>query len=90
MPQLKEVVKACDKGKDSNNNNNNSNHSQSMIAVSVEKLDKLMNLVGEMVISESMVTQNPDLKGLVLDNFSKSARQLKKITNELRDSHRYR
>lgn len=63
----------------------NGNHSQSMISVSVEKLDKLMNLVGEMVISEAMVTQNPDLKGLVLDNFSKSARQLKKITNELQD-----
>ena len=63
----------------------NGNHRQSMISVSVEKLDKLMNLVGEMVISEAMVTQNPDLKGLVLDNFSKSARQLKKITNELQD-----
>ena len=63
----------------------NGYHSQGMISVSVEKLDKLMNLVGEMVISEAMVTQNPDLKGLVLDNFSKSARQLKKITNELQD-----
>ncbi|AFA48298.1 chemotaxis protein CheA [Acetobacterium woodii] len=83
VPQLKEVIKASDRGKDCNNGNGS--HSQSMIAVSVEKLDKLMNLVGEMVISESMVTQNPDLKGLVLDNFSKSARQLKKITNELQD-----
>ncbi|WKY49186.1 chemotaxis protein CheA [Eubacteriaceae bacterium ES3] len=55
------------------------------IYVSVEKLDRLMNLMGEMVISESMVTQNPDLEGLVLDNFSKSARQLRKITNEIQD-----
>ncbi|MDK2935825.1 MAG: two-component system, chemotaxis family, sensor kinase CheA [Eubacteriaceae bacterium] len=55
------------------------------IYVSVEKLDQLMNLMGEMVISESMVTQNPDLEGLVLDNFSKSARQLRKITNEIQD-----
>jgi two-component system chemotaxis sensor kinase CheA len=62
-----------------------SGQSQAMISVSVEKLDKLMNLVGEMVISEAMVTQNPDLKGLILDNFSKSARQLRKITNELQD-----
>jgi two-component system chemotaxis sensor kinase CheA len=58
---------------------------QSIISVNVEKLDKLMDLVGELVISEAMVTQNPDLRGLVLDNFSKSARQLKKITGELQD-----
>jgi two-component system chemotaxis sensor kinase CheA len=58
---------------------------QSIISVSVEKLDKLMNLVGEMVIAEAMVTQNPDIKDLTLDNFSKSARQLRKITGELQD-----
>jgi two-component system, chemotaxis family, sensor kinase CheA len=63
----------------------NNNQGQSIISVSVEKLDKLMDLVGEMVIAEAMVTQNPDLKGLTLDNFSKSARQLRKITGELQD-----
>jgi two-component system chemotaxis sensor kinase CheA len=59
--------------------------SSSIISVQVEKLDKLMDLVGEMVIAESMVVQNPDLKGLELDNFQKSARQLNKITNEIQD-----
>jgi two-component system chemotaxis sensor kinase CheA len=44
-----------------------------------------MDLVGEMVISEAMVTQNPDLKGLELDNFKKAARQLHKITSEIQD-----
>jgi two-component system chemotaxis sensor kinase CheA len=63
----------------------NNNHGQSIINVSVEKLDKLMDLVGEMVIAEAMVTQNSDLRGLTLDNFSKSARQLRKITGELQD-----
>jgi two-component system chemotaxis sensor kinase CheA len=63
----------------------NSSQGRSIISVSVEKLDKLMDLVGEMVIAEAMVTQNPDLKGLTLDNFSKSARQLRKITSELQD-----
>jgi two-component system chemotaxis sensor kinase CheA len=51
----------------------------------VEKLDKLMDLVGEMVIAEAMVTQNPDIKGLTFENFSKSARQIRKITSELQD-----
>ncbi|EHQ89990.1 chemotaxis protein CheA [Desulfosporosinus youngiae] len=58
---------------------------QSIISVSVAKLDKLMDLVGEMVIAEAMVIQNPDLKGLELDNFRKAARQLSKITGEMQD-----
>jgi len=38
-----------------------------------------------MVIAEAMVTQNPDLIGLDLNNFKKAARQLRKITSELQD-----
>ncbi|MBO9600852.1 MAG: chemotaxis protein CheA [Cohnella sp.] len=58
---------------------------QSIISVNVSKLDKLMDLVGELVISEAMVTQNPDLRGLMLENFMKSARHLRKITSEIQD-----
>jgi len=58
---------------------------QSIISVSVSKLDTLMDLVGEMVIAEAMVVQNPDLRGLELDNFQKAARQLNKITSEMQD-----
>lgn len=58
---------------------------QSIISVSVTKLDKLMDLVGEMVIAEAMVIQNPDLKDLQLDSFKKAARQLNKITSEMQD-----
>ncbi len=57
----------------------------SLISVNVNKLDNLMNLVGELVISESMVTKNPELKDLQLDNFNKAARQLRKLTDELQD-----
>lgn len=59
--------------------------SQAMISVNVQKLDKLMDLVGEMVIAEAMVTQNPEVKDLELENFHKAARQLHKITAELQD-----
>ncbi len=59
--------------------------SDSIISVNVSKLDQLMDLMGEMVIAESMVTQNPDLKDLNLDNFHKAARQLHKITSEVQD-----
>lgn len=37
---------------------------QDFINVKVDKLDKLMYLVEEMVIAEAMVTQNSDLKGI--------------------------
>ena len=63
----------------------NSAINQSIISVSVTKLDQLMDLMGEMVISEAMVTQNPDLVGLQLDSFQKAAQQLNKITKELQD-----
>lgn len=60
---------------------------QTYISVNVEKLDSLMDMIGELVISEATVLQNPDLKvpGLELSNFQKSASQLSKITTELQD-----
>ena len=60
---------------------------QTMINVNVSKMDKLMDLIGELVIAETMVTQNPDLSatGLELDNFYKAARQLRKITAEMQN-----
>ena len=58
---------------------------QSQINVNIAKLDSLMDLVGEIVITEAMVTRNPDLAGLQLDNFQKAARQLRTLTDELQD-----
>ena len=74
-----------DKGTDSKDTQTVSTQ-QSIISVSVTKLDKLMDLMGEMVIAEAMVIQNPDLKGLEMDNFQKAARQLNKITSEMQDT----
>ncbi len=59
---------------------------QSLISVNLSKLDKLMDLMGELVITESMVTSSPELQGLKLDNFTKSARQLRKLTDDLQDT----
>ena len=60
-------------------------HKESLISVNLHKLDQLAAVVGEIVITESMVTASPDLKGLKLDAFTKSARQLRKLTDELQD-----
>ncbi len=59
----------------------------SFISVNVSKMDQLMDLIGELVISESVVLQNPDLKvpGLNLDNFTKAAVQMSKISTDLQN-----
>ena len=61
---------------------------QNLISVNLMKLDSLMDIVGEIVITESMVTSSPELNLLPRDNrdnFMKSARQLRKLTNDLQD-----
>ncbi|WP_099468760.1 chemotaxis protein CheA [Konateibacter massiliensis] len=79
MPQV------SSKSGEDNEKEKQASGSKSLISVSIPKLDKLMDLVGEMVIAESMVIQNPDLQGLEIDNFYKAARQLNKITSEIQD-----
>ncbi len=57
------------------------------IRVDVEKLGALLELVGELVIAEAMVAQNPDLRNVKtsLDNFEKASLHLNKITRDLQD-----
>ncbi|MBD5548090.1 MAG: chemotaxis protein CheA [Lachnospiraceae bacterium] len=59
----------------------------SFISVNISKMDQLMELIGELVISESVVLQNPDLKvpGLNLNSFNKAAAQLSKISTDLQN-----
>lgn len=59
--------------------------SQGIISVNVEKLDKLMDMVGELVIAEAMVSQNPEVTRLEIESFDKASRQLHKISTELQD-----
>ncbi len=55
------------------------------IRVAPEKLDMLVNLLGELVIAESMVTNNPDLAGFELENFGRSAQNLRRVISDLQD-----
>jgi two-component system chemotaxis sensor kinase CheA len=64
---------------------NSSKSTSEVIRVDVNKLNKLMDLVGEIVISESMVSHNPDLKGMELENFEKSISYLQKNVRELQE-----
>lgn len=58
---------------------------QNLISVNLSKLDRLMAVVGEIVITESMVISSPELRDVKLDSFLKSARQLRKLTDDLQD-----
>lgn len=84
----KENKELKDNEKELNSRHEQLNHiqEQKRINVAVEKLDLLMDLVGELVLSETMVVSNPDLKGKKLDNFAKAARQHRKIISELQDT----
>ncbi len=55
------------------------------IRVETTKIDKLFDLVGELITIETMVTKNPDIVGLNIPNFHKSANMLNKIARELQE-----
>lgn len=55
------------------------------IRVSTERLDKLFNLVGELITSETMVIHHPELENLELSNFQQALTALSKITKEMQE-----
>lgn len=55
------------------------------IRIDTDKLDSLLDIVGEIVITEPMVTDHPDITKLKLENFQKTALQLKKLIRNLQE-----
>lgn len=73
-------------------NNGSGNHQavkQNLINVNLSKLDNLMDLVGEIVITESMVTASHSVQQTsesgVDNSYTKASRQLRKLTDELQE-----
>lgn len=58
---------------------------QSIISVSVNKLDLMMDLMGELVIAKTMVVENPEIAKLEVADFNKSAAHLSKIVTEMQE-----
>lgn len=82
------VIKSKEPGKPKKLARNKSKAEKTaFISVDVNKMDQLMDLIGELVISESVVLQNQDLKvpGLNLNSFNKAAAQLSKISTDLQN-----
>jgi len=55
------------------------------IRVDTERLDKLFDLMGELITAEAMVLNNPELEGYDMPNFERSANYLSKISREMQE-----
>ena len=53
------------------------------VRVDTRKLDGLVDLVGELVVAQSLVTQSPELTGIGSSQLSRSLAQLRGITSDL-------
>ncbi|BBP01235.1 chemotaxis protein CheA [Sulfuriferula nivalis] len=77
IPQRRESDKAA----------TNSNAESSSIRVSIEKVDQLINLVGELVITQAMIDQRiAVLDPMVYENLLNSVNQLARNTRDLQES----
>lgn len=70
------VTKATDRAKKA---------SRQDIRVDLQKLDSLINLVGELVIAESMVTRCPAISHIDDEDFYRATHQLRRICENLKD-----
>jgi two-component system chemotaxis sensor kinase CheA len=55
------------------------------ITVSTTRLDSLVDLVGELVIAQSMITQDPQILELTSQKLSRNLSQVNKITRDLQE-----
>jgi two-component system chemotaxis sensor kinase CheA len=55
------------------------------IRVDLTKLDALVNLVGELVIAEAMVTRHPSLRNFEDETLERAVHQLRRVSTDLQD-----
>ncbi|MEF2144744.1 MAG: chemotaxis protein CheA [Desulfovibrionaceae bacterium] len=84
-PKARPRAKAKDAGEDNGQSSTAKKVERRDIRVDLDKLDVLINLVGELVIAESMTTRHPDLQGHSLEGFERSAHNLRRIIADLQD-----
>ncbi len=53
------------------------------VRVDTDKLDNLVDMIGELVIAQSMILQNPEVQNIKDQKFQKDVVQLRRITGEL-------
>jgi two-component system, chemotaxis family, sensor kinase CheA len=55
------------------------------IRVDLQKLDAMINLVGELVIAESMVTRHPHVAGAEIESLDRATHLLRRVSRDLQD-----
>ena len=60
-------------------------HVKETVKVDADRLDLLVDAIGEMVIAESMVSQSPELASVTSQQLTRQISQLDKITRELQE-----
>lgn len=70
---------------ETNGNSTNGQVVKKDIRIETDKLDYLLDMIGELVIAESLVTQNPDIKELDLPNFFTQSAYLRKVVRNLQE-----
>jgi len=61
-------------------------HANSQLRVSAQKVSRLMDLVGELSLSVSETIRSPDIAGVDLTNFEKSAHRLQLVVREVQEA----
>ena len=56
------------------------------VKLDTAKLDSLVDLVGELVVAQSMVVENPEVRGIESAPFVRQLRQLRRITSDLQST----
>lgn len=83
--QLKKALKKQGKKQNTQTGSGSALLKKQDIRVSTERLDKLFNLVGELITAETMVIHHPELHNLELNNFTQALTALSKITKEMQE-----
>jgi two-component system chemotaxis sensor kinase CheA len=65
------------------NGNGRSSGSGSVVKVDTQKLDSVVDLIGEMVVAQSQVVQDRDLQAIQSQQLARNLAQLRRITTEL-------
>ncbi|HAR61837.1 MAG: chemotaxis protein CheA [Candidatus Margulisiibacteriota bacterium] len=80
LPEVKQNIST------NNIQNNNNNSFREAIKIDAERLDRLVDMIGELVIAESMVSQCQEVKEISSAHFIRYLSQLDKITRELHET----
>jgi two-component system chemotaxis sensor kinase CheA len=65
---------------------NNELAQDAFVQIPVNKLDLMMDLLGEVILVASMVTHHPDIQGLELEDFENTSHQLDLLLRQLQDA----